>query len=182
MSSLKVKVGFQELFNLLEANRDKTVSEILDQAVALAAPKGRKTVGFIKDAQGVVLGIFDTWYGRWALIRDNKANIDFGDYGREVSEKGGTASGYNTMTKEGSSKYSAHRSVVNEAEKRREVAISEYLKDTTNETAKQLFVDLDAELKALNDPETVNECPFAEHTFATQEDVRSHLEGGGVAL
>lgn len=90
-----VKKAYTEIVALLEANKDKKVSSILDQVIELASAKTNRAEGstFIKDVQGNVVAIFDYYFKRWMPLVGDKA-VEFG-------KKDKTATGLNTMCKEG---------------------------------------------------------------------------------
>ncbi|NCB95310.1 MAG: hypothetical protein EOM35_02400 [Negativicutes bacterium] len=90
-----VKKAYQDIVNLLEANPDVKVSKILPQVIELAEAKNGAGAGtaFMKDAKGNVVAVLDYYFKRWMPVVGSKA-VDFG-------AKAKTATGLNSMCKEG---------------------------------------------------------------------------------
>lgn len=88
-----IKKPFVELIELLEANKNKNVSSILEQIKKIASSsKAISTV--LKDKNGKVIAIFCYYHKQWELLE----NVEYG-------VKANTSSGYNTMCKIGVSKW-----------------------------------------------------------------------------
>jgi hypothetical protein len=94
-----IKKAYVEIVDLLEANRDSKVKTIIDQVIALASAKtggggaGRSTT-FHKDENGTVVAIKCYYHQLWMDPRV----VEFG-------QKVGSATGYNSMCKDGVSKW-----------------------------------------------------------------------------
>lgn len=105
MSSIK-KV-FQPIVSLLEANPDSRVSKLLDQVRELASAKsagGGAASTFHKDEAGNVVAIRCYYHGLWM-------HPTLGDFGKKT----GSASGYNSMCKDGLSKWTAQQRAMKKA-------------------------------------------------------------------
>ena len=92
-----IKKAFQPIVSLLQANPDVKVKTLMDQVLELATAKsagGGDASTFHKDANGNVVAIRCYYHQLWM----NPAVAEFG-------KKTGSASGYNTMCKDGLSKW-----------------------------------------------------------------------------
>ncbi len=91
---MTIKKAYVQIIELLEANSNKKVSTILDQVKELCESKnsGGSDIGttFIKNDQDETIAIFCYYFKKWMSVED----VEFG-------RKANTASGYNTMCKEG---------------------------------------------------------------------------------
>ena len=91
-----IKKAFLPLIELLEANKDKKISTILDQAIALTAAKtgggGRASNTVVKDKDGNVTHIFCYYHKRWEDVQ----LVEFG-------KKASSPTGFSNMCKEGTS-------------------------------------------------------------------------------
>lgn len=84
-----VKKDFEQVYNLLMANQNKKVSTIMDQVLELMAKKsGDKT--FFTDEEGKVQIIYCYYHKKFEVVTEV-------EYGAKAS----SASGLNTMCKEG---------------------------------------------------------------------------------
>ena len=105
---MTVKKQYEELHALLELNKNKKVSTIMPQLVELMNRKNNasgQANTFIKDDEGNVIAIYCYYHKQWELI----AKCDYGS-------KKGTATGLNTMCKEGVSKWTKQQRVKKQAE------------------------------------------------------------------
>lgn len=92
-----VKKQFEELHTLLEANKNKKVSTILPQLIELMQKKNNasgQANTFMKDEDGNVTHIFCYYHKKWEEVTEC-----------EYGSKKGTATGLNTMCKEGVSNW-----------------------------------------------------------------------------
>jgi hypothetical protein len=105
-----VKAQYQELVNLLEANKNKKVSTILPQIMELVTTK-QKSRTFIKDDEGNILAIYCYYHKRWE-------RLDECEYGKKAS----SSHGYNTMCKEGTSQWTKQQ---REAKKAKEQLLTQ---------------------------------------------------------
>lgn len=84
-----VKSQFVELITFLQANSNKKVSTILDEAIAIASKKVAERT-FYKDGQNNTIACKDYYFKKWMLVDEV-----------EWSTKEKSASGYNQMCKAG---------------------------------------------------------------------------------
>jgi len=92
-----VKKQYEELHAFLEANKAKKVATIMPQLIEMMQRKNNasgQANTFIKDDEGEVIAIYCYYHKTWELVRD----VAYGS-------KKGTATGYNTMCKEGVSNW-----------------------------------------------------------------------------
>lgn len=90
---MNIKKAYVELFEVLEANQGKKVSTIMPQLLELMTSKSGGGVGgktFVKDDEGQVTHVFCYYHKKWEAV----AECEYGS-------KAGTATGLNTMCKEG---------------------------------------------------------------------------------
>ena len=103
-----VKKQFEEIYAVLEENKNKKVSTILPQLIELMSKKNNASGAantFIKDDEGNVVAIFCYYHKKWELVSEC-----------EYGNKKGTATGLNTMCKEGVSKWTKQQRVKKAAE------------------------------------------------------------------
>lgn len=94
---MTIKKQFEELYAILEANQNRKVSTVLPELLKLMeAKKGGSDIGktFLKDAEGNVFAVFCYYHKKWELVE-----------GIEYGKKANTATGLNTMCKEGVSSW-----------------------------------------------------------------------------
>lgn len=95
---MTIKKAYEEIVELLEANKSKKVESILDQVIELASAKkggggsGGRT--FVKDAEGNVVAFRCYYLQKWVNPRE-----------ADIGAKAGTATGLSTMTKYGTSQW-----------------------------------------------------------------------------
>lgn len=95
MTDTNIKKAYVEIVALLEANSNKKVSSVMPQILELVT-KSKNSGGsetgktFARDDEGNVVAIFCYYHKQWELV----ANVPYG-------KKASTASGLNTMCKEG---------------------------------------------------------------------------------
>ena len=88
-----VKKQFEEVYALLEANSNKKVSTLMPQLIELMSRKGGGMANgknFLKDDEGKVIAVFCYYHKKWEAVSE----VEYG-------AKKGTATGLNTMCKEG---------------------------------------------------------------------------------
>ena len=103
-----VKKQFEELYTLLEENKSKKVSTILPQLIELMQKKNNasgQANTFMKDEDGNVTHIFCYYHKKWEDVTEC-------DYG----SKKGTATGLNTMCKEGVSNWTKQQRAKKQSE------------------------------------------------------------------
>lgn len=94
---MQVKKQFEEIYAILEANQNRKVSTILGELTELMSKKSAGGVDgktFLKDDDGNVIAVFCYYHKKWEPI----ANVEYG-------KKTNTATGLNTMCKEGVSQW-----------------------------------------------------------------------------
>ena len=94
---MNIKKQFEEIYAILEENSNRKVSSVLPQLVELMSRKSNSSGQantFIKDDDGNVVAIYCYYHKKWELLSE----VEYGN-------KKGTATGYNTMCKEGVSNW-----------------------------------------------------------------------------
>lgn len=97
MTTPNVKKAFVELYTILEANQNKKVSTIMAELLEVMTAKsggGSNGVTFRKDEEGNVTHVFCYYHKKWEAISEC-----------EYGAKKNTATGLNTMCKEGVSNW-----------------------------------------------------------------------------
>ena len=103
-----VKKQFEELYTLLVDNKNKKINTLLPQLIELMQKKNNasgQANTFIKDAEGIVTHIFCYYHKKWE-------DVTIAVYG----SKKGTATGFNTMCKEGVSNWTKQQRIKKQAE------------------------------------------------------------------
>lgn len=99
-----IKKAYIEIANLLNDNKSKKVATILPQLMELMTAKssGGSDIGktFLKDDNGEVFAVYCYYHKQWELTSEC-----------EYGAKKGTASGLNTMCKEGVSRWTKQQRV-----------------------------------------------------------------------
>ena len=170
MSEAKIKKTFQPIHEVLVANQDSTVADIMDQVVPLMSAKTgggastpRKSKTIFRDALGNPVAIRCYYYGRWMPL--------VGDAAVEFGKKAGSNSGYNSMSKDGLSHWNKQNS---EAKK----ALSQILVDIeAGELDPSGITDRKAEIEA--NRKYVAETDLG---FETVDAVADYLEDEGIEL
>jgi len=164
----KLKKPFVALFDLMSANLDLTVRELLPQLAALAKTKGG-TPGstpsslVISDAQGVAVAIRCYYFKRFMPL--------VGDLAVEFGKKANTATGLNTMCKDGVSNWTKQQGVAR-------TAMSQLLEDV--ESGEVLPSDISTvreEITAAK--ERIKSTKLG---FATRAEVLAYLVEQGISL
>ena len=104
-----IKKQFEEIFEFLTQNQDKKVSQILPMLTQLMSSKNQERT-YVADDNGNVIAIYCYYHKRWELV-------DYIEYGRKAS----TATGYNSMCKEGVREWTKQH---NEAKRRKEILLA----------------------------------------------------------
>lgn len=103
-----IKKAHIEIVELLQANTDALVGDILPEVIALASAKtgggGGRATTFHKDDNGEVVAIKCYYHGLWM----SPADVEFG-------KKASSATGYNSMCKDGVSKWTKQERVAKAA-------------------------------------------------------------------
>ena len=103
-----IKKAYQPIMSLLAANMSSTVEDIYEEALALTVAQtgggGGKATTFHRDEDGNVVAIRCGYFGLWFLTSE----VEFG-------AKKGSASGFNTMCKEGVSLWNKQQTAAKKA-------------------------------------------------------------------
>jgi len=152
---MTIKKAYIEIIELLEANENKKVSTILDEVRALCTAKrgGGSEVGrtFHKNEDGETIAVFCYYFKRWMPTQV----VDFG-------VKKNTASGLNTMCKEGNSLWTKQQRIAKNAKDQLLEDLSEGLITVEDLPARQ--EEIEEERNAIAEPsfethyETLEEC------------------------
>ena len=105
---MQIKKQFEEIYAILEANKNRKVSTILGELTELMSKKSAGGVDgktFYKDDKGNLIAIFCYYHKKWEPI----ANVEYG-------KKTNTATGLNTMCKEGVSQWGKQQRAKKKAE------------------------------------------------------------------
>jgi len=162
----QVKKAFQPIVDLMEQavaeNPKAKVSDILNQVIALTAAAVSRGVGstFIKNKAGETIAIYDYYFKRWMPLVGEKA-VEFG-------AKAKTATGFNSMCKEGVSHWTKQQREAKNAEQ----AILDEV------AAGNLAIDQIASKRAEIEAARKAIVP-TEHGFATLEEVGAYLTANG---
>lgn len=157
-----VKKAFQPIVDILNANAGKKVSEVLPQILELASAKVASGGSVaIRDKDNKVVAILDYYFKRWMPLVGDKA-VDFG-------EKKGTPTGYNSMSKAGTSAWTKQQRAA-------KAANDQLLKDVAAGAVKP--ADLTAKLAEIEaQRKSIEKTDLG---FADEAEVRKYLEKNGV--
>jgi len=103
-----VKKQYEELHAFLEENKAKKVSTLMPQLIEMMQRKNNasgQANTFIKDDEGNVIAIYCYYHKMWELVSE----VEYG-------AKKGTATGYNTMCKQGVSQWTKQQRVKKQEE------------------------------------------------------------------
>ncbi len=106
--TIQVKKAYVELYQLLNDNPTKQVKTLMPQLLELMQSKsggGSNGKTFIKDAEGNVTHVYCYYHKKWE-------DVSIAEYGKKAN----TASGLNTMCKEGVSAWTKQQSAKKKAE------------------------------------------------------------------
>lgn len=94
---MAIKKAYENIVNFLNENQDKKVKSILPEVLEMCSAKGAggSASTFVKDEQGNVVAIRCGYYNKWMPT----SHVKFG-------KKAGSASGFNSMSAEGTNNYS----------------------------------------------------------------------------
>ena len=153
--STTIKKAFVPIISLLTANPTAQVSDILDQAIELTQAKsgggGGKATAFHKNEEGVVIAILCYYHKLWM----NPQEVDFG-------KKASSATGYNSMCKDGVSKWTKQQSVAKQAKNQ---LLDDLAKgEVSSDNLPTLLADIEAERNAIIPREDA-------YGYATLEDL-----------
>jgi hypothetical protein len=124
---MAIKKQFEELLALLQANENKKISTILPQVLTLVSSNQKSTI--IRNDEGEVTHIFCYYHKEWE-------SVDL--YGHKQH----SASGYNTMCKQGVNQWSKQQ---REAKKSRDAVLQGVADGTIDpQNLTQLLADIEA--------------------------------------
>jgi hypothetical protein len=104
-----IKKQFTEVYEFLTQNQDKKVKEVLPMLVQFMSSKNQER-SWLADDDGNIIAIHCYYHKRWELV-------NYVEYGRKAS----TATGLNTMCKEGTRQWTKKQS---EAKKAKEILLA----------------------------------------------------------
>lgn len=105
---MNVKKQFEEIYAILEENRNKKVATIMPQLIELMSRKSNSSGmanTFLKDESGQVVAVYCYYHKKWEIVAD----VEYGS-------KANTATGLNTMCKEGVSNWTKQQRIKKVAE------------------------------------------------------------------
>lgn len=160
-----IKKAFVEIVDTLQANTNELVGDILPQVIALASAKtgggGGKATTFHKNEDGQIVGIQCYYHGLWM----SPEVVDFG-------KKASSATGFNSMCKDGVSKWTKQERVA-------KVAKEQLLQDVANGAVDATdLVDMMAEIEEARVSREAREDGYG---FATLEELLEDNAARGIA-
>lgn len=158
-----IKKAFVEIVEVLQANTNELVGDILPQIVALASAKtgggGGKATAFHKNEDGQIVAIKCYYHGLWM-------SPDVAEFGKKAS----SATGFNSMCKEGVSHWTKQERVAKAAKE-------QLLQDVA--TGAIEATDLVAEMEAIEDARTDRVAREDGYGFETLEEcLEDNVERG----
>jgi hypothetical protein len=158
---MNIKKAYQEIVALLEANENKKIKTLLPQIIALCEAKngGGSEIGktFLKDDDGEVLAIYCYYFKKWMPLCD----VEFG-------AKKSTATGFNTMCKEGVSNWTKQQRA---ATKAKESLLDQLINEDLNPTD---LLPAQAEIEEARKAIALSEEP--QFHFDTAEKVLAYID------
>lgn len=136
---MKIKKQYEELYAILEANKNRKVSTVLPELLALMEAKGGGSdVGktFLKNEKGEVYAIYCYYHKKWELL----SNVEYG-------KKANTATGLNTMCKEGVSSWGKQQRIYKKAKD--DLLMQVANQELSAEELPQAMDDLEEQRKAI---------------------------------
>ena len=131
MEVAMIKKQFAEVFEFLTQNQDKKVKEILPMLTQFMSSKNQERT-YLADDNGNIIAIYCYYHKSWELV-------DYIEYGKKVS----TATGLNTMCKEGVRQWTKQQ---NEAKKQKEILLSKIAtKQINTEELNEALQQIEAE-------------------------------------
>ncbi|PIR06648.1 MAG: hypothetical protein COV55_02740 [Candidatus Komeilibacteria bacterium CG11_big_fil_rev_8_21_14_0_20_36_20] len=161
-----IKKAYQPIVDLLNSNKDAKVSDVIDQVVELVSAKSsRGEVGgnFIKDNDGNTIAIKCYYFKRWMPLVGESA-VEFGTKVR-------TATGFNSMCKEGVSHWTKQQREAKNAN-------AELLNKVANgDIAPENILAEQAKIE-----ETRKSIVDTDLGFASAEEINTYLENEGLTF
>lgn len=152
---MTIKKQYEEIFNFLQANKNKKIATVFDDVIALMSSKqGGSDIGktFLKDAEGNVTHVYCYYHKKWE-------SVTVAEYGVKTN----TATGLNTMCKEGVSSWSKQQRIYKKTNEAllKQVASGELSPE-----------DLQAQMDIAEQERKTIEVRNDEHGFDTVEDIK----------
>lgn len=174
----QVKKAFQPIVDVLEANKDKKVSDILGSILELAKAQVNRTTGEIAvyDKKGKVVGLYDYFLKRWMPLVGPKA-VEFGP-------KAGTSTGYQGMSKLGLSAYTSQQRIAKNAELELlpKVISGEIKPDEIPAKQAEIEASRTATPTEVTDSETKEVIQVSKLGFSTMDELKSYLTENKVSV
>lgn len=152
---MTIKKQYEEIYAFLEANKNKKIATVFDDVIALMSSKqGGSDIGktFLKDAEGNVTHVYCYYHKKWE-------SVSVAEYGVKTN----TATGLNTMCKEGVSSWSKQQRIYKKTNEAllKQVASGELSPE-----------DLQAQMDIAEQERKTIEVRNDEHGFDTVEDIK----------
>lgn len=162
---MTIKKAYADIVAFLEENQDKKVRAVLEDVKNMASAKVAREGGstFLKDAAGNTVAILDYYFKRWMPLVGEKAVV-FG-------VKKNTATGFNTMSKAGTSAWTKQQREAKQAEQNLLAEVSAGNIKPSDIPAKQ--AEIETARKAIE---------ATELGFETKEQVVAYLVENGVQV
>lgn len=162
---MTIKKAYADIVAFLEENQDKKVRAVLEDVKNMASAKVAREGGstFLKDAAGNTVAILDYYFKRWMPLVGEKA-VEFG-------VKKNTATGFNTMSKAGTSAWTKQQREAKQAEQNLLAEVSAGNIEPSDIPAKQ--AEIETARKAIE---------ATELGFETKEQVVAYLVENGVQV
>ena len=153
-----IKKQFEEIHKFLVEHKDKKVESILPMLTQLMSSKNQERT-YVADDEGNIIAIYCYYHKRWELV-------DYIEYGRKAS----TATGYNSMCKEGVREWTRQQ---NEAKKQKEILLAKVATEQIN--TEQLTAELQ---KIEAERSKIKPLPkeFDKYSYKTKEEVLKAFE------
>jgi hypothetical protein len=162
---MSIKKAYEEIVELLQANENELVGDILPKVVAIASAKtgggGGKATSFHKNDEGVIVGIKCYYHGVWM-------SPEVADFGKKAS----STTGFNSMCKTGVSAWTKQ-------ERDAKAASSKLLTDVANGDVP--FDEMTDIMANIEEDRTARVAREDEYGFATLEELLEDNATRGVA-
>tara|TARA_R110000851_G_scaffold14313_4_gene48488 strand:- start:290 stop:784 length:495 start_codon:yes stop_codon:yes gene_type:complete len=160
-----IKKAYTDIIDFLQSNDDQLVSDILPEVVAMASAKagggGSRATTFHRNEEGLVVGVKCYYFGTWM----SPEVVAFG-------KKASSATGFNSMCKEGVSHWTKQQSTFSKA---RAVLLDQVM---AGEVAAEDLAAITAELEEAKTAVTPRE---DEYGFASLEELLEDNANRGVS-
>jgi len=150
---MSIKKPFVELLSLLEANKDKKVSTIIEQVRELAASKKVGSTAY-RDENDQLLAVFCYEHKQWEIIAD----VEYGS-------KKHSGTGLNTMCKQGVNQWTKKQKVAKDA--KAAVLDDVVAGKITAEDVQSILLEIETARNAISDDKPVG--------YATVEELETAL-------